>query len=425
MIKLLLLILLIFHTKEEITINLGTVETGSGQGYTVGENKIEITNEGTYSITGNSNRAIVISSSITLKIEGTVQISQTGQLPPIEISSGCQVTFHLVGSFSLIDNESNEKHSVIYMNSGSTLTITSDTPESSSLYLNTLQWGIYGKESTNLNINNGVGMQHNNGNSDAIFIELGGNIAINYATIVDNNIPQSINYPSFKAGGSITFNKGSLKSKTIQAEDKIIFRFEENQNNDYDVIIQTKDEGMKAKDIEIYSSKITIISEKDSLSATGNIKIDDSFVNINAGSSELTSSPFKKSGILQITDSMVIAYGTNCEGGITSNQGSFSYVGEIKPSNNMAVTMQGNTVFNLAPDKEYSYFYFTIKGLPIEANDKLQMTVNGQIVQSDDNSCSVNSNSNSNDRGKKKNSAKNNLKMIRLYYVLLISLLLF
>ena len=219
-----------------------------------------------------------------------------------------------------------------------------------------------------------------------------------------------------------------LKSKTIQAGDKIIFsaqRVEENQNKNIRVEIQTKDEGMKAKDIEIYSSQITIKSEKDSLSATGNIKIEDSNINIKAGSSELRSSPFKKSGILQITDSIIFAYGTNCEGSITSNQGSFSYVGEIKPSNDMVVTLAGRDYQTLEPDQEYSYFYFTAKGLPVEANDQFQMKVNGQIVSSDDNSCRVNSNSNSNDRGKKKNSAKNNLKMIRLYYVLLISLILF
>ena len=97
----------------------------------------------------------------------------------------------------------------------------------------------------------------------------------------------------------------------------------------------------------------------------------------------------------------------------------------------------------MEPDQEYSYFFVSYKILPIELNDRLQMRVNGQIVSSDDNSCDVNSNSNinsssnsnsnsnsnstsnSSDGGKNKNSAKYNLKMIRLYYVLIISLLLF
>jgi hypothetical protein len=265
MIKLLIFILLIFHTKEENVIDLESVSLGEGQGYTVEDNTIEFKNEGTYSITGASNRVIVISSSITLKIVGVVQISTTGQLPPIEICSGCKVTINLKETCSLIDDESNEKDAVIYMKSGSTLTITSDppdTPESSNLELVTFKWGIYGEASTNLYINNGVTLQQFTSNN-AIFIELGGNIVVNNAIIEDNSIPQAINYPSFKVGGSITFNKGGLKSKTIQVGDKIIFsaqKVAEGEEKNLNVMIQTKDEGMKAKDIEIYSSRIFIIS---------------------------------------------------------------------------------------------------------------------------------------------------------------------
>ena len=418
MLKILILILIIFHAKEETEINLASVSEGIREGYTVYSNKIEFTEQGTYSITGNSNRALVISNSMTLNLNNT-HIITMDELPPIDICSGCQVTFNLKGYSGFEDNDSNTKDAVIYMQSGSSLTITSEiSPGGLALYPSKNR-GIYGEISTSLIINDGITSQLSNIN-DAVYIDIGGNIVINHATLIDLRKSQTTNYPSLKAGGSITIKKGFFTLQTIQAGNKIIFsgeRVGEGEQKNLMVMIETKNEGIKAKDIEIYSTRVDIKSEKDSLIATGNIKIENSLLFINAGSPELKSSPFKKAGLLQISDSTIVAYGTNCEGGIVNNKGYFSYVGEINPSKQMIITMNGKSAYTLDPDKEYyRYFFMTNEHFPIEFNDQSHMTVDGKIVTSEENSCGANSNN----KGNENNNSAKNLNRLKLYYVLLL-----
>ena len=429
MIKTLILIFLFFHTKEETIIDLEDLIEGDG--YTIEDNQIIFTSPGTYNIAGQSNLALVISKSITLNLLG-VQIATEEELPPIDICSGCQVTINVKGvNSSFTDNASNAKNAVIYMQSGSSLTITSETTNTCLFLTPVKDKGIYGEGSNNLIVNNGVTIQYDD-NNYATFIEIDGNIEVNHGNIgFKNNVQNAC--PSIKASGSITIKKGMCGLHSIQAENNIKIGERGGSYSNTNVQIRTGDEGMKAKDIEIYSSELTIISDKDSISSNGNILIEDSFVYLYAGSTGLRSSPFKKVGKLQIRNSNIIAFGTNCEGEIMTNQGTMTFVGDIIPGKEIYIAQYGVASEGINPDKEYSYYFRTSPSFQSSVNDDIHLLIDGEVVPSEEHSCNVISDDDSNagnsgntgNAGKnKKNSAKY-LNVSKLYHLLFIYLILF
>ncbi len=431
MIKTLILIFLFFHTKEETIINLEDLQ--SGDGYTIGANKITFTSPGTYNIAGQSNLALVISNSITLNLFG-VQITteEEEELPPIDICSGCQVTFNIKVTSSFTDNASNAKNAVIYMQSGSSLTITSETTNTGLFLTPVKDKGIYGEGSNNLIVNNGVTIQYDD-NNYATFIEIDGNIEVNHGNIGFKNNVQNAS-PPIKASGSITIKTGMCGLHSIQAENNI--KIGERGVGSYsntNVQIRTRDEGMKAKDIEIYSSQLNIFSDKDSISSTGNILIEDSFVYLYAGSTGLSSSPFKKVGKLQIRNTNIIAFGTNCEGEIMTNQGTMTFVGDIIPGKEIYIAQYGVASEGINPDKEYRYYFRTSPGFQPSVNDDIQLLIDGVLVPSEEHSCNVISDDGSNagnsgntgNAGKKKKNSAKYLNVLKLYHLLFIYLILF
>ena len=112
--KYLLILLMIIFTKEA-PINLSELSNGSTECLTVDENYITFTCSEVYTLSGLSQRGLLISSSeTTLNLNG-VQITTTGISTPIIIKPNCATTINLNGTNSLQDSEQNEKNSVIYM----------------------------------------------------------------------------------------------------------------------------------------------------------------------------------------------------------------------------------------------------------------------------------------------------------------------
>ena len=416
--KFLLLLLLFIFTKEQVSIKLGQLNTGIDC-YTFDDNLITLTCSEVYNLEGNSERGLLISSSgITLNLNG-VQISTTGTSTPIFIKQNCVTTITFTGSNTLQDSEQNLKNSVIYMESGSQLTINVDI-----LYINPSKgMGIYGDQSTNLIINGGVisiGATKCTG-----FIDIGNDLIINNGNIDDSNLEDSIDYTSLKAGGSINIQYGTFIFHSIQAENDIILGpvnpgvITENM---IDITIGTINEGMKAKSIGIYYGLINIVSEKDSISSYRGIEIKNSKLDLKAGSLDTKSSPFIQNGELKIFDSSMKIYGTNClVGKINNNHASISYNEIPAPENSINsinIFIGDHFITSLESDDIYTYFYWTDKEYQLAQQNEIKIKINGEIVESfDDSTCGKNTK-------EKKNSNNSKILKISSYLYFFISLIL-
>ena len=391
--KYLLILLMIIFTKEA-PINLSELSNGSTECLTVDENYITFTCSEVYTLSGLSQRGLLISSpETTLNLNG-VQITTTGISTPIIIKPNCATTINLNGTNSLQDSEQNEKNSVIYMEYSSRLTISSENrnTEVTNLYLKPSKGkGIYGEKSTNLNINGGIILLECTMCTG--FINIGKDLIINNVFIKDSILGEdSNNYFSLKTGGCIKIQSGIFVFHSIQAEDDILLG-PINSNDISSIIldlnIHTVNEGMKAKYIEIYYGQINIESEKDSIVSYGDIKIINSKLKILAGSSVTKSSPFMKNGELTIIGSNLEIYGTNCIAGdiINNEQASISY-NEIPAPNRINIYMDDQKIITLEPYGIYIYFYWTDSQYQLTQQNEIQIKKNGEIVQSfDDSTC--------------------------------------
>ncbi len=416
--KFLLLLLLFIFTKEDVSIDPKALITDNSC-YTFDDYFITLTRSEVYKLVDNSNseRGLIISSTgITLNLNG-VQISTTGTSTPIIIKQNCVTTITFTGSNTLQDSEQNLKNSVIYMESGSQLTINVDI-----LYINPSKGiGIYGDQSTNLIINGGVisiGATKCTG-----FIDIGNDLTINNGNIDDSNLEDSIDYTSLKAGGSINIQYGTFIFHSIQAENDIILGPKNPSvitENMIDMKIGTVNEGMKAKSIGIYYGLINIVSEKDSISSYRGIEIKNSKLDLKAGSLDTKSSPFIQNGELKIFDSSMKIYGTNClVGKINNNHASISYNEIPAPENSINIFIGDHFITSLESDELYTYFYWTNSEYQLAQQNEIKIKINGEKVKSFDNSTCV--------KNKKKKKNSNNSKILKIssYLYFFISLILF
>ena len=418
--KYLLLLLIVIFTKEDpIPLNLN--EPSSTECLTVDDNFITFKCSGEYTLTGSSQRGLIISSSgLTLNLNA-VQITTTGTSTPIIIKQNYATTINLIGTNTLQDSAQNEKSSVIYMDYGSRLTISSENRDTAVTNLNlkpSTGKGINGEQSTTLEIDGGVialGSTICTG-----FINMGQDLIINGGSISDSSLAvDSNNYSSLKAGGSIKIQSGTFSFHSIQAENDILLG--PLNSNDIspslvDIDIRTVNEGMKAKYIEIYYGKITIKSEKDSIVSYTDVRIINSKLELKAGSSVTKSSPITKNGELTIKSSDLKIYGTNCIAGDTINndRASISY-NEIPAQEILIdIIMNDNTIISLDSNGIYTYFYWTDSACQLAQQNEIQIKKNGEIVQFfDDSTCG------------KKNKKLNNSKFLKrssyLYFFILLS----
>ena len=97
--------------------------TSKGEGYTVSDNIVTISNEGTYDLSGEqTNAKIIISASCTLNLN-SFSIFNIEELTPIVINPNKEVNIILTGESSLTDSSTNENNGTIYLQSGASLTI--------------------------------------------------------------------------------------------------------------------------------------------------------------------------------------------------------------------------------------------------------------------------------------------------------------
>ena len=97
--------------------------SASGEGYTVSDNIVTISNEGTYDLSGKQTDAkIIISASCTLNLN-SFSIFNIEESTPIVINPNKEVNIILTGESSLTDSSTNENDGTIYLQSGASLTI--------------------------------------------------------------------------------------------------------------------------------------------------------------------------------------------------------------------------------------------------------------------------------------------------------------
>ena len=291
----------------------------------------------------------------------------------------------------------NEKNGVIYMKSGSNLIISSKENENPSLLLITNKGiGIYGEESTNLNINNNIKFSvkelstYHNG-----MIYIGNDIIINGGEIKDLIRLEKETSPSIKAGGSIIIKKGSLDLHSIQAEKSIILG-EKGKNNDLEISIKTVNEGIKAKNIEIYSCQIEIFSVKESFISSGDIIISNAMLKIYAGTYNVISSPIKYDGKLEIDEAYIMVCGKNCTGvvEIITNKQSFSHFGKYITNENPVNRKEGIYLVEEANKKDTFSCYITYPNKNID----IELYVDFKKFESyENNKCPIDSTDNVNE----------------------------
>ena len=306
--KIILFLFVIIYIKgTDINIDLTDASLASGTGFTIEDKTLTITQDGTYSISGYSENidSIIVSSPKATLNFNDVQITSNRAKPPLTISRNSEVILNLYTRNILIGSNQNEKNGVLYMESNSKLTLKCDFSSDigNALVLTPFKgMGIYGEESTNLIIESNLQINPDSQGENIGGIYIGNDIIINEGDILDNILlTQEIN-PSIKAGGSIIIKKGLFSFHSIQAGNSIILGekgesspFDEESEEEYGeesfgIELHSKFEGIKANTIEIYSGKIELFTEKESISSNGDIIITGGAFLMYSNSS----SPFKK-----------------------------------------------------------------------------------------------------------------------------------
>ena len=373
--------------------------TTAGEGYSISGDVLTITSEGSYSLTGTQiNKKILVSSSCTLNLNGFL-LSNSGSLTPIVIGENKAVEIVLSSDSTLIDSETNENNGTIYLQSGGSLTISGTgtlmiTPNK--------LLAINGTEGTSLTINDKANIIIQTESTNAGGIYLRKSITCNDAKISyygENGTNHAID-----SEGDIKLIKGNYylqsgKGKGIQSE-KNLYIGEENEDNDLTLYIETSDEGIEAKGINIYSGSIEIkaggdainaassgtdcdetvqcsgncacyinikggmlqtTSGEDGLDANGDIFISGGMIKVFAASTG-ADQPIDQDGLLKITGGMIIAAGSSeMQGGVNAQtnqtakiyKGTISSGADIKIYNSIEVE-----IYTFKAPKEASYIYF-------------------------------------------------------------------
>ena len=214
-VKYILLIVYLFSlTKSSTTISFSS----DGDGYTVSDGIVTISNEGTYDLSSTeTNKKIIVSSSCTLNLN-SFSLINSGTLTPIIISSGKQVSFVLTGESTLTDSSTNENQGTIYLQSGASLIISG----TGTLNINPNKlMAINGTDSTSLTINGGPTIKISSSSTSVGGIYLRSSITFNNA-IFTYSCTNGENHVIDSEGtikiikGTYTINSG--EGKGIQSE---------------------------------------------------------------------------------------------------------------------------------------------------------------------------------------------------------------
>lgn len=196
--------------------------------------------------------------------------------------------------------------------------------------------------------------------------------------------------------GTFTINSGN--GKGIQSETYLYIGEENGSDSDLTLTITTRNEGIEAKKIEIYSGRISITTGEDGINAassgddcgetdqcSGNcacyLRIKGGLLTVNSGEDGLNSNgdiiisggktiifapandydqPIGQDGLLSITGGAVLATGSSAMGRITAQttQTEKTYTGSISSGAKLeASDSRGNEIFSLTTPKAANYLY--------------------------------------------------------------------
>ena len=239
----------------------------SGEGFTVTDDVVEITGQGPFDLSGEkANKTIKISSSCKLNLNGFSLINM-GNETPILISANKAVELVLTGESTLEDSEENENEGAIYLQSGSSLTI------SGTGLLNLKPHNIMainGTTGTSLIVNGGANINIESDSTTVGGIYLRNGITFNDAEFTF--FCEEGAHHAIDSEGDIKIIKGTYElypgnGKGIQSEKNLYIGEENGNDEDLYLSIGTSDEGIEAMGITLYSGSIEIRANGDGINA--------------------------------------------------------------------------------------------------------------------------------------------------------------
>ena len=393
--------------------------------YTVEEKTIILSiDNGNYKLSGTSNiYNIKVSSSCTINLNSLTLASPAST--PILIEQNKIVTLILFGVSSLADTALNQNEGVIYLNKEAKLTISGEG------ILNiqpNKHMAINGTESTSLIVNSGtinilstaIGVGGIYLRKEIIFNDGIYNFNINIKTSNDEKPPHAMD-----TEGSITLKKGqyniiSGEGKGLQAETNLYLGTKNDDNSNLKLNIETSNEAIEAKGIEIYSGTINILangdginsandacnsnckgncdcymkfeggiiqinSEEDGLDSNGDITISGGQL-IVVGASSGDNQPIDQDGLLSISGGTVLAGGTSSMGGVqaTTTQAAGVYVKHVDAGAKLSIYNENNEkIIEVETPKAVEYLYFSYPGqsFTMKINDNQVETSDPSTVQ--------------------------------------------
>lgn len=264
--------------------------------------------------------------------------------------------------------------------------------------------GINGTDETSLIINDGANIKISSSSTSVGGIYLRKSIMFNNA-IYSYSIQTKEEYHAIDTEGSITMVKGTYNivsgnGKGIQAEKNLYIGEQGGIDSDLTLNIETSNEGIEAKGIEIYSGTLDIKADEDGINAaaagsecdetvrcSGNCEC---YIKFIGGSLTLTSGedgidvngdiiisggeiivfaasnsdnqPIDQDGLLQITGGNIIAAGSSqMQGGVsaTTTQIAKTYSGTVSSGDKIVVyNSKNDQLLSLTAPKAASYVYF-------------------------------------------------------------------
>ena len=390
--------------------------TESGTGYSISENTVTITGEGTFELTGEStDKNIIISSPCTLNLN-SFSLINSGTLTPILIKEkiGENLVLPEGTSSTLGDSETNENEGTIYLQKGASLTISG----TGTLNINPKKnMAINGTEDTTLTVNEGptIKVESTSSTVGGIYLRK----EINFNNVIYTYNCQNGKNHAIDTEGTVKLVKGtySLTSgngKGIQAEKYLIIGEENGNNADLKLTIKTSNEGIEAMGITINSGSISIeatedginaaaqgtecdaqcsgncvcyitfkggdlylISGEDGLDSNGDLTISGGKILVYAASSG-EDQPIDQDGLLSISGGSVIASGSSSMGGVNAQttQTAKIYTGTINANDKLEVIdSDGGEILNTNTPKGANYIYFNYKSSFIVKVNDVEITL--------------------------------------------------
>ena len=373
-IYILLFACLFFLIQSSTTISFSS----SGDGYTVSDNVVTISSDGTYDLTTTeTNKKIIVASSCTLNLN-SFSLINSGTLTPIIISSGKQVSLVLTGESTLTDSSSNENEGTIYLESSASLIISG----TGTLNLNpNKQMALYGQTSSSFIGNDGANIKISSNLQNIWGIYSLGKINFNNLIFI-YSCPNG-RYHSLYSQEEIRIIKGiynitSGRGKGIMTTGNI-YLGEENSLNDADLVIniETLEDGIESMKLVINSGiininsgeeginidsennlcdddikcsgncacslvmkkgNLTLISKEDGLNVNGDITFSGGNIII-FSSGNLDAKPIEQDGLFQINGGNIIAAGISRTLGLNANTNQIAkiYSGSINSGQNLEI----------------------------------------------------------------------------------------